>query len=91
MPEPAFLPSFDAALDAIDAARRAGQRTKDGAPADAPLARLREALLAERAAAVTRGAVDRARIGLLVRELVTWYPESQVKLIAALGAVARGE
>lgn len=90
MADPAFIRSFDAALDAIDAALRSRLRTRDGGPADVQLTRLRIALVAERDAAAARGSVDRAAIGALVRELVTWYPDDQVKLIAAIGAVARG-
>lgn len=88
MSEPAFLPAFTAALDAVATARRAGLRTGDGASAEPELERLRAALVAERDAAVARGTVDRAAIGAMVRDVARWYPESQVKLIVALGAIA---
>lgn len=90
MTTPPFLAHFDAALDAIDAAGRAKLRTASGEPADSELAQLRAALVEEREASLARGAVNRERVGALVRDLVRWYPEGRVKLIAALGAIARG-
>ena len=86
---PPFLATFDAALDEVARARRRGLQAKDGASADAELDALERALRAERDAARARGAVDRAAVGTLVRDLVRWYPDDQVKLIAALGAVSR--
>ena len=86
---PPFLAAFDAALDEVARARRRGLQAKDGASADAELDTLERALRAERDAALARGAVDRTVVGTLVRDLVRWYPDDQVKLIAVLGALSR--
>jgi len=80
--------AFDRALAEVDRAGRRGLRTREGASADAELAELRAQLQRAREAALERGAIDVATIGALVREVARWYPEDQVQLIAALGALA---
>jgi hypothetical protein len=85
---PPFLAAIDAALEEVDRARRRGLQAKDGTSADVELDVLEHALRAERDAAHARGAVDRTVVGALVRDLVRWYPDDQVRLIAALGKIA---
>ena len=80
--------AFDRALAEVDRAGRRGLRTRDGAPADPQIAALRAQLERAREASLTRGAIDVAAIGALVREVAAWYPEDQVQLLAALGALA---
>lgn len=81
--------AFDHALQEVDRAERRGLRTRDGVPADRQLAELRGKLERARDAALAESAIDVATIGALVRELVSWYPEDQVHLIAVLGALAK--
>ena len=81
--------AFAHALAEIDRAERRGQRTRDGVPAAIELRRLRERLELARDAATSRGAVDAGEIGTLVREVAAWYPDDQIQLIAALGAIVR--
>jgi hypothetical protein len=80
---------FEKALKEVDRARRAGLITRDGSFAADRLRALRAALESERDLAVARGSIDVAAVGALVREVVEWYPEDQVRLIVALGALAR--
>ena len=42
-----------------------------------------------RDAATVRGAIDATELGTLVREVAAWYPDDQIQLIAALGAIVR--
>jgi hypothetical protein len=42
-----------------------------------------------RDATATSGAVDVEVIGTLVRDVAAWYPEDQVQLLVALGAIVQ--
>ena len=82
--------AFDEALGQVERAIASDMRTRSGGAARPQLERLREQLLAERAAAAARRAVDRAWVGAAVRSVADWAPDHELKLIAALGAIARG-
>lgn len=90
MPDLADLAAaFDAALRQVDRALRDDLRTPDGRSARPELERLRAELQAERAAALERGGADAAWVRRTVRWLVEWTPETELPLVAALGAIAR--
>ena len=88
-PGPAVIRALDAALDVVERAERRGLRTRDDAPAAAELARLRRGLAAERDRVRNGGAADVAALGTLVRDVAGWTPESEIRLLAALGAVVQ--
>jgi hypothetical protein len=81
--------AFDRAITQVDRALAAGMHTATGESATPELARLRAALLAERAAAVARGGVDRAWVRDTVRAVAAWTRDSELSLLAALGGIAR--
>lgn len=86
---PAVLRALDAALDVVERAERRGLRTRDDAPADPELARLRQGLATERDRVRNGGAADVAALGALVRDVAGWTPETEIRLLAALGAVVQ--
>jgi len=81
--------AFDHAIAQVDRALAAELRTGAGEPAAPELARLRALLVAERAAAVARGGVDREWVRETVRAVAAWTPDSELSLLAALGGIAR--
>lgn len=86
---PAVIRAIDAALELVDRAERRGLRTRDDVPAAAELARLRQGLAAERDRVRNGGDPDLDALGALVRDVVGWTPESEIRLLAALGAVVQ--
>ena len=76
--------AIDRAIAGADA-----MHTADGEPAAPRLARLRDAIVAERVAALARGRVDPAWVRDTVRDVAAWTPESELTLLAALGGIAR--
>ena len=89
IPAGAVLQRLDAAIDAVHRAERRDLRTRTGAPATDELAALRSALVAERDQVRDGRGVDVGRLGALVREVAAWTPDSELKLLAALGAVVQ--
>ena len=89
MPIGAVLQRLDAAIDAVDRAGRRDLRTRTGAPATGELAALRSALVAERDQVRDGRGADVGRLGALVRDVAAWTPDSELKLLAALGAVVQ--
>lgn len=81
--------AFTAAIDTVKNCRAAGMTCVDGGPADANLDKLEHELAEERNRALRRGSVDRDWFQKTVRWLVEWVPETELTLIAALGAIAR--
>jgi hypothetical protein len=81
--------AFDAAIEEVKRTRDKGMTTLTGSPAGPELDRLANELRAERARAVERGRVDRDWFQQTLRSVVTWIPEEDLKLIAALGRIAR--
>lgn len=86
---PDLLRTLDAALDVIERAGRRGLRTRNDEPATQELDRLRLAMAAERERVRNGEPADVARLGDIIRDVAAWTPDSEVKLLAALGAVAQ--
>lgn len=86
---PAVLRAIDAALDVVERAERRRLHTRDDVPAIAELARLRQGLAAERDRVRNGGNPDLDALGALVRDVAEWTPESEIRLLAALGAVVQ--
>lgn len=84
-----LLRALDRALDAVGHAERRGLRTRADEPAVAELERLRKALTGVRDRVRHDGWVDAGELGTLVRDVASWTPDSELKLIAALGAVVQ--
>ena len=61
----------------------------DAALRQVELERLRADLHAQRAAALEAGGVDPEWVRRTVRRVVEWTPETELALVAALGAIAR--
>ena len=81
--------AFDHAIGQVDRALAAGMRTLSGEDAASRLKQLRADLAAQRAAACRRGHVDPEWIRGTVRSVAEWAPQTDVTLLAALGALAR--
>lgn len=86
---PTVLRALDAALEVVDRAERRGMRTRDDAPAGPELARLREGLARQRDRVRHGEPADTEALGALVRDVAAWTPDAELKLLAALGAVAQ--
>jgi hypothetical protein len=61
----------------------------DGSSALPHLERLERELRAQQANALERGSLDRDWLQKTVRWVVEWVPDDELKLLAALGAIAR--
>ena len=81
--------AFDAALRQVERALGDDMHTPAGASARPELERLRDDLHAQRAAALEAGGVDPEWVRRTVRRVVEWTPETELVLVAALGAIAR--
>lgn len=81
--------AFEQLLRTIDRALRGRMRTIAGDDASARLQSLREEVTAHRERVRGGGSVDGDWIRRTIREVAGWAPESDVSLLAALGAVAR--
>lgn len=81
--------AFDAALAETRKSIKAGLTTASGESARAHLEELEKQLTRERQRAVEGGRVDQEWVRTTVRAVVEWLPETELKLIAALGAIAR--
>lgn len=81
--------AFDAAIKETRSRLRAGMTTTAGEEAQSHLQKLEEELKLERQRTVDRGKVDRDWVQTTVRWVVEWVPETELKLIAALGRIAR--
>lgn len=83
--------AFERALAVVDRSVAAGLRAADGEPAAPHLERLRARLIAERDLAIARGSIDPVWVRSVVRWVAEWAPESDIALLAALGAIARAK
>jgi len=83
--------AFDGALEEVKRARDKGMTTLAGTPAEPELDQLATELRAERARAVERGRVDREWFQKTLKWVVSWVPESDLKVIAALGRIVRAQ
>ncbi len=81
--------AFDAALAQVGRLLHAGVKTVDGASARPHLEALERELKRERANALEQRAVDREWFQKTVRSVVEWLPDSELKLVAALGGIVR--
>ena len=86
---PSVLRALYAALEVVARAERRGMRTRADAPAEAELARLRDGLATERERVRHGDPADVDALGDLVRDVAAWTPDSELKLLAALGAVVQ--
>lgn len=85
----AVLRALDSALQVVDRAERRRLRTVDDQPADAHLGALRAALAEQRNRVRSGAAPDVAVLGALVRDVAAWTPDTEIKLLAALGSVVQ--
>ena len=83
--------AFQRALEVVDRAVLSNLIAADGEPAAPHLERLRARLIAERDIAIARGSVDPVWVRSVVRWVAEWAPESDITLLAALGAIARAK
>ncbi|HUQ97916.1 MAG TPA: hypothetical protein VM166_00595 [Gemmatimonadaceae bacterium] len=83
--------AFDAALEEVKRTRDKGMTTLTGSPAGPELDQLASELSAERARAVERGRVDREWFQRTLKWVVSWIPEEDLKVIAALGRIVRAQ
>lgn len=84
-----LLRAFDRAIGQVTRLQREGLETAAGRPAVEELARLRADLEAHRAQANRGDAFDRDWAGGVVRWMAEWLPDSELPLLAALGAIVR--
>lgn len=91
MTTPALAEAFDKAIDEVIKCKTAGMTCVDGSSAAENLDRLEAELIAQRAQALERGAVDKHWFQATIRWLVEWVPETDLTLIAALGRIARAK
>lgn len=83
--------AFNAAIESVRNSRAAGLTCVDGSSAETNLERLEKELAEERARALQRGSIDKEWFQKTVRWLVEWVPETDLTLIAGLGAIARAK
>jgi hypothetical protein len=83
--------AFDAALEEVKRTRDKGMTTLAGTAAGPQLDRLATELRTERVRALERGRVDREWFQKTLKWVVSWIPESDLKVIAALGRIARAQ
>ncbi|HEV7836607.1 MAG TPA: hypothetical protein VGO75_00955 [Gemmatimonadaceae bacterium] len=83
--------AFDGALDEVKRTRDKGMTALDGTQAGPQLDELATELRAERARAVERGRVDREWFQRTLKWVVSWTPDSDLRLIAALGRIVRAQ
>ena len=81
--------AFDAALAQIERLLRSGIETVEGASAQPKLEELAKELKRERANALARHSIDRDWLQRTVRSVVEWLPDTELTLVAALGAIVR--
>lgn len=82
--------AFERAIRAVDSAAKKGMATMSGDSAAPQLAHLRAELETARLAALESGTPpDSTWLQQTIRWVTDWAPESDLTLIAALGAIAR--
>jgi hypothetical protein len=90
MPPDALLAAFDKALAEVATAERAGiVQTSGGEPAAERLAALRRELELARERAAETAAVDAEWLRVTIRDTMEWIPDTRLRIVAALGAIAR--
>ena len=91
MSDSPLLDAFDKAIAEVAAAQRAGAvvQTSDGEPAGERLAALRRELELGRERASEMQAVDAEWLRVLIRGTMAWVPDTRLRIVAALGGIAR--
>jgi hypothetical protein len=90
LPTPADLQlAFDKALTLVQRSIASGMKGSDGSSARPQLEKLERELRAEQTSALQRGSLDRDWLQKTVRWVVAWVPDDELKLVAALGQIAR--
>lgn len=84
-----LLAAFDRALGEVDRVLGATSPAAPGEKLQKQLVRLRNDLVTERMVVSSRGALDPAWAGALVRRTAEWLPDDHLNLLAALGAIVR--
>jgi len=86
-----LLDALDRAIAEVAAAQRAGAmvQTAAGEPAGERLAALRRELELARERAAETGTVDAEWLRLLIRGTMEWIPDTRLRIVAALGGIAR--
>ena len=86
----ALLAAFDKAIAEVATAERAKiVTTSSGEPAGERLAALRRELEMARERAKDAGLVDAEWMRVLIRSTMEWIPDTRLRIVAAIGAVAR--
>jgi hypothetical protein len=86
---PELLRALDGAMAAVRRLEASGLRTAVGAPATPELARLRTELADRRAEIVAGGELNGEWARETVRWVAAWLPDTELPLLARLGAVVR--
>jgi hypothetical protein len=81
--------AFDTALAQVERLIRSGLLTVEGTPARPELEELAKELRRERTNALARRSFDREWLQRTVRSVVKWLPDTELTLVAALGAIVR--
>lgn len=81
--------AFDAAIDEVKRTGGKGITTLAGTPGVTEVNQLVTELQAERGRALDRGYVDREWFQKTLKWVVSWLPESDLTVIAALGRIVR--
>ena len=84
-----LIGAFDAAIEEVKRTKDNGMTTLAGASAGPELDQLITELRAEKARSAERGRVDREWFQKTLKWVVGWLPESDLKVIAALGRIVR--
>lgn len=89
MTTPRLQLAFDLALARVERLLANDMKTAKGVSARAQLEKLEKELKKERALALERQTVDRDWLQKTVRWVIEWVPDSELALVAALGAIVR--
>ena len=85
-----ILSAFDRAIAEVASAQRSRMvTTASGEPAAEKLAALRRELELARERAADTGTVDPEWLRVLIRGTMEWIPDTRLRIVAALGAIAR--
>lgn len=87
--ESPLIVAIDRAIVLVRRARQAALVRHDGQPADVELESLASDLARARGDASATGRVDPAWMRDTIRGAASWLPESDITLLASLGAIAR--
>jgi hypothetical protein len=89
MTTPQLQLTFDLALARVERLLGNDMKTAKGVSARTQLEKLEKELKKERALALERQTVDRDWLQKTVRWVVEWVPDTELALVAALGAIVR--